>query len=253
LAGYFFLGIALLLSLLLIARGVVSADPRALAKGVRYGGGAAAIGIAIFLIVNDRWPLALMALGAALPLVMRWRALRDRVQAARGPSPGQRTEIATEMLRMTLDHDSGAMSGSVIKGMYAGRDLASLGLDELSVLLEVCRAEDPPAVALLESYLERRFGSDWGQEPGAAGPKSDRSRSDQPGAGSRSGSRVRSADSGQMTRHEAFEILGLADEATPDQSKESYRRLMAKLHPDTGGSAYLAVKLNQAKALLLGD
>lgn len=251
-AGYFFLGIALLLSLLLIARGLVSADPRALAKGVRYGGGAAALGLALFLIVNDRWPFAIMALGAALPLVMRWRALRDRVQAARGPSPGQRTEIATEMLRMTLDHDSGAISGTVIKGMHAGRDLASLGHDELLALLEVCRAEDPPSVALLENYLERRFGSDGAQDAGA-GSASDRagagSSSDRAGAGSRS----RAAASDQMTRHEAFEILGLADEATPDQIKEAYRRLMAKLHPDAGGSAYLAVKLNQAKALLLGD
>jgi hypothetical protein len=242
-AGYFFLGVALLLSLLLIARAVVGADPQALAKGVRYGGGAAAIGVAIFLIVTDRWPFAIMALGAALPMLMRWRALRERVKAARGPTPGQRTEVATEMLRMTLDHDTGAMSGTVLKGADAGADLASLDLAALAALLDLCRAEDPPSVALLESYLARRFGADW-----AGGASQEGGHT---GSGP-TGGRASSASS-QMTRHEALEILGLAEGATPDQIKEAYRRLMAKFHPDAGGSPYLAVKLNQAKALLLGD
>lgn len=244
--GYFFLGIALLLSLLLIARAVAGADPHALAKGVRYGGGAAALGLAIFLIVTDRWPFAIAALGAALPMLMRWRALRERVKAARGPTPGQRTEVATETLRMTLDHDTGAMSGTVLKGKHAGVDLANLDLAALTALLDLCRAEDPPSVALLESYLARRFGADWGADWGAGGQDGGRAESGQAGARA-------SAASNQMTRREALEILGLAEGATPDQIKEAYRRLMAKLHPDAGGSPYLAVKLNQAKALLLGD
>ena len=238
-AGYFFLGIALLLSLLLIARAVVGADPHALAKGMRYGGGAAALGLAIFLILTDRWPFALAALGAALPMLMRWRAARERARSARGPTPGQRTEVATATLRMTLDHDSGAMSGSVLKGRHAGAELASLDRAALLALLAECRAGDPPSVALLESYLERRFGADWAEEDAQADSGAEGARAAQ--------------GSAQMTRHEALEILGLAEGATPAQIKEAYRRLMAKLHPDAGGSPYLAVKLNQAKALLLGD
>lgn len=246
--AYFFLGIVLLLSLLLLARGVATADPRVLVKGVRYGGGAAALGLALYLIVSGRWPYALAAVTTALPFVMRWRALRDRLKAATGPSQGQRSEVETAMLCMTLDHDTGEMFGTILKGSAAGRSLASFSLSELLALLKTCRGDDPPAVSLLESYLDRRFGPDWRERAAGAGPGSAEGAE-----GAEGGARGRPKPSSTMTRQEALEILGLKEEATPDQIKEAYRRLMTKLHPDAGGSAYLAVKLNQAKDLLLGD
>jgi len=234
--AYLFIGVALLLSVLLIARFVAEADPRALAKGVRYGGGAAAAGVALFLVVSGRWPYIMAALGALLPLAMRWHAQRDRARSAHGPLPGRRSEVETAMLRMSLDHDSGEMSGEVRSGAFAGRRLAALSPEELMALLAECRRDDTASVALLESYLDRRFGADWREEA----EKAEKGR----GAGGRGPA---------MTRQEALEILGLAEGAGPEQIKEAYRRLMMKLHPDAGGSAYLATKLNQAKELLLGD
>lgn len=53
-----------------------------------------------------------------------------------------------------------------------------------------------------------------------------------------------------MTRPEALAALGLEEGATPQEVKAAYRRLMLKVHPDQGGSEYLATKLNQAKDLL---
>ena|SRR5215469_4090722 len=58
--------------------------------------------------------------------------------------------------------------------------------------------------------------------------------------------------SGAMTRDEAYAVLGLAPGASAAQIREAHHRLMKKVHPDQGGSNYLAAKLNRAKDVLLG-
>ena len=153
--AYLALGIAILLSLVLFARWVAAADPRAVVKGVRYGGGAAAICLALYILVSGRWPVALAALTAGLPFFLRWRLARERMRAATGPSSGKRSDVETAMLVMSLDHETGEILGTVRQGSMAGRALDSLSRGELVSLLEECQAEDPQSVPLLESYLDR--------------------------------------------------------------------------------------------------
>lgn len=66
--------------------------------------------------------------------------------------------------------------------------------------------------------------------------------------------RVRDAEvSGtRMTREEALSVLGLAEGVSREEILAAYRALITRMHPDRGGSSYLAAKINQAKDVLIG-
>ena len=132
---------------------------------------------------------------------------------------------------MELDLDSGSMRGRVLKGMFAGRELDEMAPAELALLWQDCRFEDPQSAQLIEAYLDRIHPS-WREDMARA--------ESEVGAG------------GIMSAQEAYEILGVAPGASPDEIRQAHRELMKKMHPDRGGSSYLARKINEAKDLLLG-
>jgi hypothetical protein len=226
------LGLALLAAALILARVVMAADPKALAKAMRYAGaGALGLGAAYFLLIGRIE--AAMTLGAfalmALGRLGSWRGWRP------AGSPGKSTEVETEYLRMVMDHDSGEVEGTILKGPHKGRRLVELSRAELLALHAECRVSDPQAVTLLETYFDRLWGSEWRAEAGGAKPGQAR-----PGGGA-------------MTPEEARAVLGVGPKASRDEIREAYHRLMKKVHPDQGGSTYLASQLNAAKDVLLGD
>ncbi|MFC5358763.1 DnaJ domain-containing protein [Azospirillum himalayense] len=241
--GFFLLGIALVAGLAMLARVFVSADPRTLATAVRYGGIALAAVTVVILTLTGRLGTAIMLGALAFPLLTRWRTLRDALRPSSYRSSGgvQTSQIETLYLRMTLQHDTGAMAGEVLHGAWRGRTLESLTLGQLLALLEECRRDDPQSASVLEAWLERaRPGWQTAEEQSAGS-------SNNPGSKDNGGGR----GGGSMTRDEAYDILGLSPGATPEQVKDAHRRLMMKVHPDHGGSTYLAAKINQAKDLLL--
>ena len=246
--AYVLLGLALLVLVVLLSRWFATANPSNLAKWVKRVFIAAGAAATIFLGVTGKAHLALLPLAlTGLPWFM------SRMAAGRmnpHPTSGQRSDAETPYLRMTLDHDSGEMEGTVLQGRHAGHRLDELSEHELLDLFDECSLRDEEGRRLLEAYLDRTLGADWRER---AEEETERERGAAGGTGQGWGRKSKSAGRTPMTREEAYEILGLSPGAGTEEIKEAHRTLMRKLHPDHGGSNYLAAKINQAKELLLGS
>lgn len=183
---------------------------------------------------------ALPFLGRALPLALRvWSAVTtfkwlkrfSGGQRKAHRASGQRSELNTRFLSMTLDHASGDMDGRVLEGKFNGTWLSAMTLEQLMELHQHCQ-EDADSLKVLEAYLDR-VHPDWSQE------ETENTRYD-------------SSESGNVTKKQAWEILGLEPGASRKEIIEAHRRLIQRLHPDRGGSSYLAARINEAKRVLVG-
>lgn len=56
-----------------------------------------------------------------------------------------------------------------------------------------------------------------------------------------------------MTPADARKLLGVSDEATLAEIREAHRRLITRVHPDSGGSAELANRVNVARDTLVAE
>ena len=171
-----------------------------------------------------------------LPTLMRllpfWQMVMTRRAASQPKRSGQTSTIRTKFLEMVLDHDSGEMSGIVLTGQHKGQHLNDMTLEALLGLLLECQA-DSDSQQVLEAYLDRHQES-WREQASAS-------------------SRVPPSDAeAPMSRQLALEILGLTDTASEADILHAHREMMRRLHPDRGGSDYLAKKINAAKDYLIG-
>ncbi len=224
-------GFAILFGLLLLGYLFVNADPARLARVVKWAGIVLAVLAVLALLVSGRLLMLLAPLALLLPLLRR---LRSTFSGFRGPSAAGVSTVETRFIRMTLDHDTGAMDGTVLEGHFAGMRLQELRPNELLALLRECRSEDEEAARLLEAYLDR-VRSNWHDEMA--------------GEEARGGPPPPSGP--DVTVEEAYAILGLAPGADEEAIREAHHRLMKQLHPDHGGTDYLAAKINRARDVLL--
>ena len=207
---------------------LLSAKPRHIASMLRMLGPLAMGGVGVALSLGGRFSLG-------VPLVIFafswWLRSLNRGKVKR--SPGQKSTVRSASLEMMLDHETGAMNGVVLAGNFEGAVLDDL--DEAALMeLAAETANDLESAQLLEAYLDRRM-PDW-----RANVESDtRARSASP------------SNTGAMTEQEAHQILGLEPGATVAQIRKAHRGLMQRVHPDVGGSAFLAQRINEAKDFLL--
>ena len=226
------LGALALLALMLLARGFANASVASVKKAVAWIAGGLGVVLLGALLFSGRGMQAIWSLAFFAPLLVQaWRSWRAARTFSRGgaATPGQESRVETATLEMVLHHDSGRMTGTVRRGRHAGADLADLDLAALRELLADCATEDAQSVPLLEAWLDRAH-PDWREAGGDTRPPAD----------------------GPITRAEAYALLGVAEDASEAEIRAAHRRLMRTAHPDQGGSAWLAARLNAARDLLLG-
>jgi hypothetical protein len=217
----------LLLGVILYLLGwMTKIDIASLAAWVRKSG--AVLLVAFAALIFTRNPgLAIMAGMAAYSLIARTGWFSGK---GRGNSSSNST-VRTPYLEISLDHATGAISGRILRGRFAGRALADLEDAERMDLLAELRPNDAQGAQLFEAYLERAFPG-WNSGGADSGPRA-------------------SAASRGMTVDEAYLVLGLSRGATRDDVHAAHRNLMKRFHPDQGGTTYIASQVNEAKDVLL--
>jgi len=228
--SYFLLGLAFLAAAIVLSRWFQSANPAQVSVALRWLGLIVSGLVTVVFFIAGPLPLAFFSV-----LVFLYLLLRMPGAPAAGPRPrrskNKQSRVETDYLDMILDHDSGQMAGRVRKGPFAGRDLSEMRPEELMALWRECAARDEQSARVMESFLDRHFGG-W-REAAQAQDEAPRR-------------------AGRMTAAEAYELLGVSPRASDQEIKEAHRKLMREHHPDRGGSAELAARLNEARDVLLG-
>jgi hypothetical protein len=226
----FLLGVVALLLLLFAGSAFVKADPKEVARVLRWIGGGAALLLAGFLLFRGAIAFAI-PLGAFGLSLLGWASFWPAPFGSRTQrSAGQTSRVRTAFLEMELDHDTGRMNGQVVAGNYQGASLDTL---DRATLIQLLSEIDDDSRDLLAAYLDRREPR-WREE----------ARRD-------AGADARPADGSKMTEREAYQILGLQPGASPEEISRAHRSLIKKLHPDQGGTTYLAARINEAKDVLV--
>lgn len=229
---YLFIGGLAILAALAAYNVLRKVDRRRWMRGLRWLVGGAGALAAVALLFARRFDIAVFV-GAAAISVLRTGRLGPI--SFDGPSGGEGnvSKVKSYRFAMELDHDTGAVTGQVLNGNFAGWDL--LDLSEMDTRLLLVEIEgDADSKSLLESWLDanRAGWREWFAQTDATGATS------------------ASAGSGSAT-DEAYDVLGLKPGASEEEIRVAHRELMKAVHPDHGGSSYLASKINEARDRLL--
>jgi hypothetical protein len=187
------------------------------------------LGLSVILVASGRMHWLGAGLAILIPLAKGAFALGLRalpflqILSRFKTSPSQ---FRTKSLLVQVNFASKQMDGEILQGEFTGKRLSELNAEELQRLSTSFKETDRESYLLLQTYLLRnnRGGSD------NSDPANNLS---------------------ELTDKEAYEILGLEANAPKEDIIKAHKRLMQRLHPDRGGSNYLAAKINAAKDKLM--
>lgn len=189
------------------------------------------LSIAIYLVVTGRMHWLGAGIAALVPIlrtILIWGGRAGPLLRLYGRFKTTPSQFRSQFLVVTINFSSGSIDGEIISGDFSGKKLAELSEAELKQLLEQYKTSDKESYILLQAYLIRS-GSSSGQSYQQYNP----------------------SNISELSTNEAYEILGLPNTATKDEIVKAHKRLMQRMHPDRGGSDYLAAKINAAKDLLI--
>lgn len=230
---YILLGSAALLAGLAAYQYLRKVDQRRLFRGLRWLVGGAAALVALLLLIARRIDVAVF-FGAAAFSILRTGRLGPFSFDRPAGDAGNISKVSSRYFAMALDHDTGAVEGRVLAGQFAGADLMDLGEADTRALISEIEA-DPDSVSLLESWLDANRAG-WREYFAETAGNEQPSESSAPATDPIA---------------EAYDVLGLKPGASDEEIKAAHRELMKALHPDHGGSSYLASKINEARDRLL--
>ena len=213
----------------LLGYALINSSPAAIARGLRTIVPFVLVLVGGILSYAGRASIGMPMIAIGVSLWFRGR----RAQQMHSSS-GRTSTVRTVWLEMQLEHDTGAMDGVILAGNSEGVQLSQMDEGHLLTLYKELSG-DGESSALLEAYLDGRL-PDWREhaDTGTGGRQSN------------------TFSSGTMAKEEAYQILGLSPGAGTKDIRDAHRRLMKRIHPDHGGSTFLAAKINEAKDILIG-
>lgn len=267
----FVLAAALIITIIWLLRNLISGGKKSLRQQWKIYGLLAAAVLVLLAVTKKLHVLGLLIAGIVpvirqlAPLAFRFAPFLQQQfkryrfqQSPQNPDPqhdqnttqdtqhnAQTASISTALFHMMLDPNTGAISGTVRQGAFTGQSLDDLHVEDLKQLFHTAQTTPDDSLAVFEAYLQSRFGPTWHQT--IAGESANNSDHQQDHAQHQKSP----ASGGQLTIQEAWDILGLTPGTNKAQIISRHKSLIQKLHPDRGGSTYLAVRINQARDLLL--
>ena len=189
------------------------------------------LGIASYLVLTGRMHWLGAGLAALVPLlrsVVLWGFRAAPLVRLLGRFKSTPSQFRTSSLVVTINFANGQITGEITTGDLAGKQLTELSTDEIKALAQQLKETDKESYVLLQAYLMRSGSAD-----------------------EQTANHFKPESYSDISKAEAYEVLGISADSSQEEVIKAHKRLMQKLHPDRGGSDYLAAKINAAKDLLI--